>query len=191
MIKIIEKYSNYDIITSSIKSIKSAQELIDIFTKTYGENINNWSWENISRYQHLTEDFIRKFKDYMDWTNISKFQKLSESFIREFEDKVNWNWISFKQTLSESFIREFKDKVNWYYISSSQKLSESFIRDYKDKIDLKAYYLYNPYANLQDKIKYMRQNGFIEQYNPNKHLLQNSEEIKENKDLQLFKELIQ
>jgi len=43
----------------------------------------------------------------------------------------------------------------------------------------------------------MRLTGLIEQFNPDKHLLQNLEEIKENKenkenkDLQLFKELIQ
>jgi len=37
----------------------------------------------------------------------------------------------------------------------------------------------------------MRKHGYIEQFDPNKHLLQNSENPKENKDLQLFKELIQ
>jgi len=37
----------------------------------------------------------------------------------------------------------------------------------------------------------MRKYNLIEQYNPNKHLLQNPEEPKENKDLQKFKELVQ
>jgi len=37
----------------------------------------------------------------------------------------------------------------------------------------------------------MRKHGYIEQYNPNKHLLQSTQNSKENKDLQLFKELIQ
>jgi len=190
------------------------QELIDIFTNKYGEDINNWDWKYISQYRYLTEDFIREFKDKVNWDWISSNQELSESFIRKFQDKVNWDWISvhqrlsesfirefkdkvfwnelsFNQKLSEDFIREFKDKVNWKCISYNQKLSKEFLEEFKDKINLKEYYLYNPYANLQDKIKYMRKYGYIEQFDPNKHLLQNSENPKENKDLQLFKELIQ
>ena len=43
----------------------------------------------------------------IDWNNISKHQKLSENFIREFQDKVNWYNISNYQKLSEKFIKEF------------------------------------------------------------------------------------
>ena len=33
------------------------------------------------------------------WVDISKYQKLSESFIREFQDKVDWDYISKHQKL--------------------------------------------------------------------------------------------
>ena len=91
-------------------------------------------WGCISKYQKLSESFIREFKDEVSWDYISKYQKLSESFIKEFKDKVNWSDISLDQKLSESFIREFKDKIDWYYIPKYQKLSESFIKEFKDKI---------------------------------------------------------
>jgi len=150
----------------STQSTKT-QGLIDIFTKGYGKDINKWNWIEISEYRYLTEDFIREFKDKVDWWYISYYQELSESFIREFKDKVEWNNISYYQELSEDFIREFKDKI-----------------------DLKAYYLNNPYVTPQDKIKWMRQNGIIEQYNPNKHLLQSEEDPKKDTDLQKFKDLL-
>jgi hypothetical protein len=91
-------------------------------------------WIYISKYQKLSENFIREFKDKINWGNISIYQKLSEGFIREFEDKVDWRWISMYQKLSEGFIREFKDKIKWKCISKYQKLSENFIREFKDKV---------------------------------------------------------
>ena len=57
----------------------NTQELIELFSKKYGSNPNNW-----------------------DWNYISIKQKLSEEFIEKFKDKVDWNWISLNQVLSES-----------------------------------------------------------------------------------------
>ena len=99
------------------------------------ESLEEIDWLNISRYQKLSEDFIREFKDEVNWVCISENQKLSEDFIREFKDKVNWFWISKYQKLSKDFIREFKDKVNWFWISKYQKLSEDFIREFQNEVD--------------------------------------------------------
>ena len=93
-------------------------------------------WGDISKYQKLSEDFIREFQDKVEWNWISGYQKLSESFIHEFQGKVNWIWISGYQKLSEAFIREFQDKVDWYWISIHQKLSNEFIEDFKNRLDL-------------------------------------------------------
>ena len=87
-------------------------------------------WGLISKHQHLSEDFIREFKDKVDWLLIAEYQHLSEDFIREFKNKVNWELISTYQHLSEDFIREFKDLVNWGLISKHQHLSKDFIREF-------------------------------------------------------------
>jgi len=71
---------------------------------------------NIDYTKTLSEEFIRENKDIIDlinWYNISKYQKLSENFIREFKNKVDWDNISYYQKLSENFIREFQGKINW------------------------------------------------------------------------------
>lgn len=104
----------------------------------------------------ITEDFIRKYKDYIDWDDIW-YGECTEQFIREFEDKVNWrqvtyhadkfsldfirtykdklNWTSLSmQGMGDSFYEEFIDYVNWEYFKSPN-VSEDFIRKYKDKID--------------------------------------------------------
>ena len=61
--------------------------------------INNFEW-------------CDKFKKYIDWDEISRYQKLSEDFIREFEDYVDWYEIRHNQNLSEDFIKEFKYILN-------------------------------------------------------------------------------
>ena len=98
-----------------------------------GTNYNDWEW--LSKYEHLSEDFIREFKDNVIWYWVSQHQHLSEDFIREFKDRVHWGCISDYQNLSEDFIREFKDRVDWACISAYQHLSEDFIREFQDRVD--------------------------------------------------------
>src|SRR5574344_1767555 len=99
------------------------------------ESLEEVNWYYISKYQKLSEDFIREFQDKVYWNRISIYQKLSEDFIREFQNKVDWISISIYQKLSEDFIREFQNEIDWDYISLYQKLSEDFIREFNLKID--------------------------------------------------------
>jgi hypothetical protein len=84
-------------------------------------------WETISKFQDLSEDFMRLFQDHLDWELISEKQYLSEDFIREVES-VDLYSVSENQYLSEEFILEFHDHVNLSDILSSQyDLSEKFL----------------------------------------------------------------
>ena len=110
---------------------------IEEFNKLLGTDykaLGNVDWQYISHHHHLSDDFIREFKDKVDWDYISRYQKLSEDFIREFQDVINWGYVSAYQKLSEPFIREFQDKVDWSWVSEYQKLSEDFIREFQDKV---------------------------------------------------------
>jgi len=42
-------------------------------------------WNDISKHQQLSEEFIREFKYVVDWKYIPKHQQVSKEFIREFE----------------------------------------------------------------------------------------------------------
>jgi hypothetical protein len=91
-------------------------------------------WWRVSKYQRLTEGFMRKFEDKLNWEMVSQYQSLSEGFIGEFEGRVNWGHICRYQRLSEGFVRVFQDKVVWELISEYQRLTEDFMIDLKDKI---------------------------------------------------------
>lgn len=94
-------------------------------------------WRNICTYQHLSEKFMKKFKNDMQWDIISRYQKLSEEFIREFKDRLNWHHLCRYQKLSENFIREFKDiYIDWYMISIYQDYSNKFIFEFAERMNL-------------------------------------------------------
>jgi hypothetical protein len=101
---------------------------------------------------------VEEFKDKVSWYCISKYQNLSEEFIREFQDKINWWNISQYQKLSEGFIREFKEKVSWGCISKYQKLSENFIREFKLKIDPDNWL----YKDKKFKLEKIKETGLYE-----------------------------
>ena len=113
---------------------------------------NKVDWDYISRYQPLSEDFIREFQDKVNWISISCYQHLSENFIKEFKEKVDWYCVSYNQHLSEDFIKEFKEKVNWNCISQFQQLSEAFIKEFKEKVNEELYYQINQKLSQQQKL---------------------------------------
>lgn len=86
-------------------------------------------------YKHVSESFLREFKDYVNWERAITYFKFSEEFIKFELPNKNWNFISLYQKLSESFIEEFKDKVNWDQICRTQKLSYNFIKKHHKEVN--------------------------------------------------------
>ena len=117
------------------------------------EFIEKWNfvdedyWEDICKYQILSEDFIEKNKNFIDWNLISKFQTLSESFIEKYKHSLKWDYIVQMQTLSEPFIEkmynfekssentEGETFIYWELISYFQDLSLPFIKQYENLLD--------------------------------------------------------
>lgn len=98
-----------------------------------GEYIN---WEDICHNYALTEEFIRRYKDFVSWGYVSWSQgPLSEEFIREFADKLEWIHLCVKQSMSEKFIEEMTYYIYWNALCAHQKLSEEFIEKYKEYIN--------------------------------------------------------
>ena len=95
----------YDVTGITLKLFKDSDASIDAEKSAKYLNIK---WEEV--------DYTKEFQDKVSWNYISIYQKLSEEFIREFQDKVSWYSISRYQKLYEEFIKEFQDEVNWYYI---------------------------------------------------------------------------
>lgn len=78
----------------------------------------------MSRYQVLSENFIREFKDYVCWSNVCKYQKLSEDFMKAMkdDDKLRWQIISEYQSFSLDFIIKMEK-----YLSKRELLNNMII----------------------------------------------------------------
>lgn len=126
---------------------------------------HNFDWEEISKYQYLTEDFIEKYQDKVNWKSISYYQYyLSEEFLEKHIEKIdfggiigddgrffyfnfiekhldrltkaNWKNLVRYQILSESFMEKYQDKLDWMLIARYQFFGYSFFEKYRHKLPL-------------------------------------------------------
>jgi hypothetical protein len=94
--------------------------------------VSIYDWYHISRYQVLSEDFIKEFFNEIALEAICESQILSEDFIISIMGKLNkrcWVNISENQELSDDFIRKNKSNICWHYISK-KKLSDKFCEEF-------------------------------------------------------------
>ncbi|ALN97984.1 hypothetical protein Bp8pS_305 [Bacillus phage vB_BpuM-BpSp] len=86
------------------------------------------------RQQHVPEDFLREFSQFINWVLVSNYQNLSEDFIEEYADKVDWSGIASKQNISLSFISRNLDR---FEISDFQffKINNHLDKDSINKIE--------------------------------------------------------
>jgi len=108
-------------------------------------------WKTYTKNPNITIDIIREFKDYIDWYTMSKYVKLSEEFIREFKGYVSWQVISSDKKLSEDFLNDFINLLSIYNIIKFQKLSPEFIRQNKDKFAIYDWKMICVYQKLSEK----------------------------------------
>jgi hypothetical protein len=119
-------------------------------------------WNEVSRFQPLSEDFIEKHKGIVNWIYIMCKQKISEEFAlknshydrwfwhhisenqhigSDFYEKhlkkVEWRSISLNPSISDDFIEKHSKNIDWYNISKFRSLSEDFIIRNQEKLDFK------------------------------------------------------
>lgn len=95
-------------------------------------------WDEISWNLHLTDDFIREFKDRIDFTEACEHHVFSEEFIEEMIDYVDWEKISEYQVLSKEFCLKHKHRVDWYYLSTKKWVTVDFIREYSEFVNWRS-----------------------------------------------------
>ena len=99
---------------STLNISKLNKEIEKVLERADEDNIKDlteWNWDNISYYQKLSEDFIRKFKDKVTWYRISWYQKLSLEFIIENIKYIDMDGLK----LNNNIIQEIKNFVCDYY----------------------------------------------------------------------------
>jgi len=126
--KLSEEFCEKHCASFYLNHILEHQKLSEKFLYKHSENFNIGQFRIISKFQILSEDFIREFQNNICWHNISYHQKLSEDFIREFQNKLNWKFLG-HNNLSSSFIKEFQYKIDKYYLLYTFNLSKDMIAD--------------------------------------------------------------
>jgi hypothetical protein len=109
-------------------------KLSERFLRNYGSMI--YCWDDILKYQCLSEEFIDEYINRFEFRKIFVYQKVSEKFIEKYKSRIeDWSQIIESQKLSEKFIEDnFIDEEYWETIFIFQILSESFIEKYYKKL---------------------------------------------------------
>lgn len=84
-------------------------------------------------YYLLDETSLREYNKDSITEFLTKYNRVTTDFFREFKDKLNWRTISQRVILEEKEIEEFKDYVDWSYIKGCFHLSEEFKNKHKDR----------------------------------------------------------
>lgn len=87
----------------------------------------------------MLQEFILEFQDKVNWYRISRYQALSDDFVRNNYDKVNWKvsylgGIFLGQSSTENLIQEFKFLVDCDIISYQKNSGRSLRANSIDKL---------------------------------------------------------
>lgn len=109
--------------------------LDDQFIRRYRNYVD---WFKVSFYQSPSDQLLLDFYQYFDWSALSRNRKIIERVetLRLFK-KFDWDQISKWKSLSIDFLREFKDKLNWQAITGNSSFSEDMMNEFRDKVDWK------------------------------------------------------
>lgn len=140
--KYIDKL-NWDYLSGNFKFTESELE----------EFIDYICWEiKGSRFQILSERFIRNHWNILDHPDICAYQVLSEDFIFDYFDELDSNIFSC-QILSEDFIDRLnndsnkRDRIDWFDVSRFVIFSAAGLKKYKDYLFSEFVFMCQPFIN--------------------------------------------
>lgn len=126
----IRKYAN----SLNWNLVCTYQKLDEKFIEEMKDKVN---WEVLLESQKLSEDFIRKnayWFEHSHWYHLSMNENihLSEGFIREFKNELEWCYISGRYDFTKNFLREMSDKVFYkhFYYNNRTHLKKEDIKEF-------------------------------------------------------------
>ena len=98
-------------------------------------------WDVVSKNIHVSSEFMRKYKLYINWYLMSSNRNIPEDMLLAYANKLNWRVIWNTRQLSEELIVKLIDSsyadcaIDWPLICSTQVLSEAFMKYYRKELD--------------------------------------------------------
>lgn len=88
-------------------------------------------WNNISRYQKLTKNFIDEYKNFLNWNIIFEHQQIDEKFIKTYNSYINYTSLGKNKKIADDVLCKF---VNWRNIDIDIK--KRYVEKYYETFDM-------------------------------------------------------
>jgi len=157
-LKYLTKYG-HNLSSRVIDSILENLELIDLddlirsqylvseqlirFIELVGKTSVNWNL--IQEFQHLTQELVNKYEQYLDWDIISENQFMDLNFLLTNKSKISWDLvpinIHLQPIINQSFLKLFADTNIWDgigWLDSEVITVDILIKDYSQYLTAKA-----------------------------------------------------
>ena len=151
-----QQYSEEDLITI----IKFVREGSNFYGRPYHSYEYDVNWSAISESQHLTEDFIFRYRNFVDWKNISRNQKLSANFLQRFSRHISFElYFEHNKFITEDIIKIFFKRSYFEVIQENSHVDFFLIKNTLLEDDIDSFKNINsnsytkPSATLRDTCK--------------------------------------
>jgi len=138
--KFILKIIDLGIINDAIKYQSFTNDTIINFINN--AFIDDDFWKIVSKYQVLSNDFIRNYDSKLDWSFISLYQNIDIDLITDYTHLINWSNLPLNVYTSTLFnnttIKLFADFPIWNNIGCIRSLSNDTLEYYFDKLETDA-----------------------------------------------------
>ena len=147
----------------------SERELISIIEFARGEPSHPYqpsrsyfdvNWDDISRYKHLSEDFMCRFRNHLNWELLSRFQKLSVNFIHRYSRHICFKtFFQFNRFITKEIIIKFLKRGNFTFLQQNEHFDKKLFKKIIVKYDFDSFTDFgssrpiNHASSLQDECK--------------------------------------
>ena len=100
---------------------KEIKEILKDYNKNNIEELTEYNWDCISSFYILSEEFIEKYRYYVNWYYLFISQELSKKFKKKWSDVINSSFC-YRTHFSEKFI----ERIEKYQIKKREKEKEEF-----------------------------------------------------------------
>ena len=151
--------------TAWIDIFENKKLSLDFIEKYISNNkcVSNDIWNSISEYEHMTNDFIDKYKNFLDWNILSENYPFTKENIIKFQNNISFYNLSKNDIINDDVlnlilsIAKKPEKFDWEYISEYSNISLDFAEKckytnkelYMNNINIKTHIVKN---KLYDKL---------------------------------------
>lgn len=110
--------------------------LLNTNYQTHYEFTSNTDWDRISIAIPLPEEFMHKYRYFLNWDFLSFYQPMTEAFAQHHHDFINWDNFFMAHKCNEKLIRQYYHNADIKTILKYQALSEDFLETLLPDIDI-------------------------------------------------------